>query len=289
MNFEQTFRSEKETIHPRMLLKACQKFADILANGGWFESENHEVSITRSFTEVIGRDTTLKIEGALTPIIQSRIKTEVGFQAEKEPIEYDENSVLLEEMYTLSAKVTEVVHHSEVPERVLSQVSEFINSDDDNDDSDDENDGDVIGNQAAISEDIVLSRYTFERQHEVAYVVDEDGEVSDYLIAVRYLVDGDEFDEETYSWGGAMLDTLPEPSFVHDDKVVEWKKSTETDIDESEIEHFLGAFDSIMQKIMDTNKFDDLTSELAPEDDEHHRRALGILAMTSYGFRGIRL
>lgn len=281
MNFEKNYISEKRFVTPERLLDACQKLADVLANSEWADLENRGVEITRSFREAFGRE--VKVSSLNQSFQEHVVSTTVNFKAEKEVNEYDEGSLIAEEIYSISAAIGETIHHSELPDYILEQISEGVLE---NDDEDEE--GGAIAQVIEPTKEF-LAAFIFEREQEIGYVINEEGDIEDYYVGMTYLADGEEIDTKKYSWSDQALSESYMPTSVIDNKVIEWQKDDESVFDSNDIARFLETFEAIIEKLTDLDAVDAIYERSYDADDTHYRRALGIVAMTASGFKGIKI
>lgn len=292
MDIEKNLLSEKKQITPKYVLDVCQRFADALLDGQWFDSENREVTITRSFTEVIGHSSDMVFAGE--PVREIKLRTEVSFSGEKEVTEeFDDGGVALEEFYTISAKVSEVVHHSALPAHVLSKLADltkvvdYIDDDEDDEDEREEEESDVAARTKLTP--AMLNAFLLEHEYEIGYVIDEDGEPANYYVTVRYLANKKTIDESHYGWNDNDSRTSFLPTAFKDKDVLEWKSAYQTELDEADIAEFLNSFEQIIQDVIDVEQFEALKEDLISEEDEHYRRVLAIIALTAANFKHIKL
>jgi hypothetical protein len=285
MEFAHTASPEKKRITPKYLLDVCQRFSDVLANGQWFESENRKVSIKRSYTEVIGHDTVVVIDGEEVQIPEVKIRTKVAFGGEKEVVEDFDDGVALEEFYSIKAKISEVVHHSVLPAHVLSKFAEDVYLGEDEDDIEDD--------VHVPAEDVtpeMLDTFVFEREHEIVYKIDEEGEPFSHYIVVRYKANGATIKKSRYSWNDKDRRALCGTTAVVDgEQPLEWRLAHLTELEEADIAEFLNSFEQIIQDIVDVEQFETLQDDLYPKEDEHYKRALSIIAMAAAGFKNIKV
>lgn len=275
MNYEQAFRPKDNEVTSRQVVKACRKFANILASGQWRDSENRGLSITRSFQEVIGH------EGVIAPsditFSPITIETEVSFLARKNPYVVDiEGRQTLAEEYIISAAVTETIPYSEVPKELLAGLDDAIDVDD-------------MGIEYSVplaEQPEILQKIVFERQHELTYEIDAWGEIDDYSIIVRYIADDCTIDERVYSWSDDAQEYRYEPTGVvtPNEEVYEWRRATLSKMTEDDISQFLKTFEKIIENVSDAEEFEQITDEIYIGEDEHCRRILGMIAMVSVGF-----
>lgn len=259
-------------VTPKKLLRICQRFADKLAGGQWFNSESRDVEMSRSFTDVIGRQTKVSIQGM--PVSEIRMRTEVNFMGGKEVLDDGPAGLLLEESYQIGAKVRTTVVHAELPPHVAALFSEIFETEREDGD-DEEDDQDYI---PSVNDDMFGDRY-LEREKELGYFIDDDGEVADYYLAERFYVDGELVDEAVYSQASAFDRTKFEPTAVIDNRVIEWQKVHPRQLSEEDVNELLNSFELVIQSLHDAEKFDTIIeADTSPEAD-HRRRAKAMIAM----------
>lgn len=278
MEYPDSFRPKSPDITPKKLLRSCQGFADILAGGQWFNSENREVAITRSFTDVIGRQTGVSIVGM--PLSEVRMKTEVNFSAEKELIDEREDELLLEEIYQVSAKVRATVEYPELPGHVAELLSEVL-----------EAEADEVDDETYSFDDadaVTFSSIDLEREQELTYTIDDNGEIANYYLAERFFADGEELDEAVYSLMDSIYSAKFEPTALLGRQPLEWQKVHARQLSEEDVGEFLSSFETVMQSLLDAEEFDTMLGEVTPPEDEHRRRAMAIISMASLGFKPLK-
>lgn len=286
MDFEKVKPLKKEAT-PERLLDVCQRFADALAGGKWFKSQNREVSISRSFTEVIGQTTTRN--GDEAPLVETRLQTAITFEAEKEVIrEFDDGDELLQEVYTVCATVSQVIHYTDLPAHVLEEfiddVKEDIFEEMDADDGDEDSATYDIESDVDVSPE-TLAAYKVEREQGITYVINDYGELDDYQFVVRYKANGTIIDESEYGRVSDAPHNSFLPTAVADAKVLEFKSTDKPQLTEADITEFISTFDQVIQNINDHEEFDVLSEDLGTEDQERLKHVLGAIAMVSQGFK----
>lgn len=281
MDFEKLHKPDLVTT-PEYLLDICQRFADILARGQWFLNENREVSISRSFTEVIGSTLEKNVGGE--KVTELRLKTTASFTGGKEIVnEYDDGGVETEEFYTITAVVGEALHYSALPERVLSELAMHTQVMDE----DDEENG-VYQRDGLTA--AVLEAFTFEHEYEISYVIDEDGEYADYVVIDRYKADDEVLVESRYGWNDAdERSVVTGTALGGNGEPLEYVTGAHSTLQESDIAQFLENFDKVVTQIMESEEFDTLGERAYGDGDNHARQVVGIIALAASGFKGIKL
>lgn len=286
MNFEKNQPSEKKLSTPRYLLDVCQRFADALANGDWFDSENREVAISRSYLEVIGQSIKVTVGEEKVRIPETRMRTEVAFLAEKDIVDkYDDGGVLMEEHYTINARFSEVIDIARVPAHVLEKAPNIniVSDTDDNDPDEDDDDAEPVPLMQLSP--ALLDAMIFELEHQIAYEIDENGDICDHCFIVRYKLNGNEISQAYYSRNSGNTFGTD----IVNREVVEQRLANQPQLDESDIIEFLNTFEKIIENVLEEGQLEELQEEMITDEDDHYRRALGIIAITAAGFKHIKL
>jgi len=288
MNFDTQLSREIKQVKPKRLLDACQRFADVLANGEWMDALNREVTISRSFTEVLGTDVIVNGER----IRQSSVRTKVEFEADKEEIrENDDGEIVLEEYYSMSAKIRETINPADIPDHAHAKLVEYLRNytDEDDEEEDDAEEGDVVSLPVEVSPEL-LNSIRLEHELEIGYGVNEEGEIDNYYIIERYKANRDVIAESRYGLNDFDERKQYQPTLVIDDKPVhEYKLAYLPNFDEADLAEFLNTLDTIIQSILDSEQFEDITDDSYDEESKHYVRAFGIIAMSAVGFKNIKL
>lgn len=279
MDLEFSERLPKRAVYGADLLKKCQRFADILADGQWSDPENRRVRISRDFKEVLGEQF---MDGGVK-IPQIAVTTETSFMGEKDEIGYvDEAETIMrfKESYTITVAVKEAVASTELPAWIISQVGQRRITDDD--------ESEVEVTDASHE---MLQALDFEREVEMAYTLDDEGMLEDHTIEYRYLAEGNEIDSIRYSWVESMQTF--EPSVWLSD-VNEMRRNDLPPITQEEIDAIRINFDRVVDTINTDRVFDaieevdDDTGGIYLSEADHCRRAMGMLALTARHISGMR-
>lgn len=286
MDFEKTFRPKKSEVSPRELLRSCQNLADVLTRGGWFDDEHRQAAIEREVGQHIGSP--IGPDGAANdPRSEFITSTIVNFRGDKSIVRADEYGTIFEEDYRAGTTVTQIIHYSELPDRILLGIGREAQDSDHEDNDEIENDDDsyFLEDLSYLSLELIES-YVFERQQEIGYVIDDAGEIDDYYVAYRYLVDETVIEETKYSWddSGEFLMSQHEPSSIINESIIEWRKPDLDKLDARELALFKRHFDEIIANVTLNERFDILSDEMDLEEGEHIRRAMAIVAMAGHGF-----
>jgi len=297
MNFEDIQPPEKKRVTPKRLLDACQRFADVLANGQWPDQENREVGVTRIFTEVIGHPVTIDDE----VIPEITLRTEASFRAQKEVVTVlDDGELALDEAYVITVKWGEVLPHSYVPDRVLDEFAKHVEilHDDDDEDGDVEEDesedessdeeGEVLTRNALTPD--MLEQFKFAREYEMSYAIDSDGEIDDYTFVIRYRADGQKIDESHYELKNPqrLYAATVDPDH-YDEKIAEWRLADQPDLEEADIARFIESLEHTIEKLLEAEEFEAITEGPHYEGDTQYWRALGFIAMAAANFKHMKL
>ncbi len=283
MEFKQKSLSGERYVSSDELLHACRKFADVLSSGQWHKQDNRVESIERSFVEVIGHSGSYSDDGQ--PISDVEICTNVAFRAEKECVDSDDTiGIKFEELYTIRSKVSQLIDYKDVPSKFFENLDEVIEIDDEDDDDDDDEYGASMANNPEY-----LQRVAFTREHEICYEIDQDGDICDYTFTIRYTADGEVIDEQEYSLGDDTGDQVYKATaFDKDKKALEWRSAGQKKLEESDIAILLESFEKTIERITDLEQFDKLKDRMYILQEEHQRRALGMIGLASSGFKGMK-
>lgn len=279
------------------VLAACRKFADVLTDRGWDHDTVLRAGIHREVKRIVTMTEPVLPMGILKT--QKNVTVSVDFLAEKEQIAFDEDSqrALYEETFKISAQLREQVRPDELPDWILDVLKKkplFVNSRN----TDDEGDtlSDANEDEPELNAGVLLST-DFEKVTEIEYVLDVDGDIEDYTVTCRYHYDDMHIDERSSGWGVGAIEYVDE---VMDGEVTVTDPYGHDALSEEDIHIFEESFDSVMKKILtgdneEGNELDDseesraLRAEQEDELDSHYRRALGMIALNSQRFIGMRI
>ncbi len=283
-----------------IVLAACRRFASVLTDRTWDRDSVLRTHIYREITRVITSTQEVAPNGLLET--EKKITVAADFLAEKDQIAFDEEAQipLFEESYKISAHLREQVRPDELPDWVLDSLKRrplFTLPQNNTDD--------LIGSGASNDEEAVepelhlevLYSFDFEKVTEVSYVIDVDGDIEDYTVTCRYLYDNMHIDERSSGWGEDAVEYVDS---VMDGEVTITGSHAHATLSEEDAHLFEESFDSVMQAILnpddhaeveDEDEGDRAASEAEWQDemDSHYRRALGMIALNSQRFNGIRI
>lgn len=262
-------------VTPKKLLTACQRFADKLAEGQWLaSSERRRVMMTRSFSDVIGHTSQLDVKRV--PVTETLISTEATFSGHKSIYDDSDVTPILEEEYHVSVKVRMSLHDSELPEHIAAFLRERPEED-------------TVYRLAARHRKPYGTNTSLAREQEFSYFIDDNGMVVDYIFAERFLENNVIIDQMTYGLDDAGENfSTRMPAGVVDSRPLEWQKIQELPLSEEKAAEFFKYFDAALQHFYEAEAGVDLLKQGRIPDEEHRRRAFGMVAMTASGFRLMR-
>ena len=285
------------------VLEICRRFASVLTDQTWNRDDVLKTHIHREVTRLV----TSKQSGAPAGVLEVEKKVTIAadFLAEKEQIGFDDESdrPLYEESYQISAELREQVRPDELPDWVLDLLKKrplFVKSATPNGELDDDAAAVLYDDEPSEPElDMnVIYSTNFDKVTEISYVIDIDGDIEDCTVTCRYLHDDVHIGERSSGWGESAIEYVSE---VMDGEVVVSGPHDQDALSEADVRLFQESFDTVMNDILHPDEDDDdsddpddpvraaIEAEWNDEMDSHYRRALGMIALNSQRFIGMRI
>ncbi|MES2630944.1 MAG: hypothetical protein V4611_03225 [Patescibacteria group bacterium] len=278
MELREPFRPKKKHVSPEMLVGACRKFANVLANNQWRDIESRNVCITRSYTQGIGmnftrtRDLPLDYQYDLENVF---MRVTVEFEGDKETLTEDEKGIALMETFVATTTMVRSVQPEEIPvairERMIKRLESTVAED----------------IEAEMSVEDILRKFILEEKQTVCYVINDKGEIDDYTTSIAYLANGKKIIGKKYNHFQSIDESAGIQTGWDDDGALESHEYVDGDMDDSDVTRLIEDFDLVLKEINDQVNMERLLESAMPPEDESRRRALAMIGLAASGMSGL--
>jgi len=247
--------------------------ANNLSIGRWRFRDMQQVESMRGVIETLGEELE-RLDFEIEPVFN---QVKLSFVASKLYIVTKRGDPGVP-MYKLTSITSQDIEQDEIPADVLADILE-----------DASHEGHALNDEdgfLGLEPQELLQASELQRNQEVTYMIDYEGEFSDYTLRYFYSIDGVSVHEMEYSHSGREV--LWNPIRLADGTVNESKPAVLLSLTNSTIEADVKNIDSSLERFLIERDVNDLAEFAELPNEEHVRRALGMVSMLSSGVIDLR-
>jgi len=273
MNIDRAPNVPKRSLTSERLLDEASRFANGLAAGRWKHQRIQEVQLTRKIVESFGDE--YEVDEHSGKAIFDEVT--ISFSGLKRYVD-TKNGEAIVSTYLLTSTTSQDISIEEMPANVLGEILKDASEE-----------GHILyvdPEESDVQPVDLLGDFEIQRNQEVAYEIDEDGELGEYTLRYFYTLDGDAVHETKYSNLEGQI--VWNPIILADGTVSERKLFVLPKLNEANIEDEAQNIDASFEKFLSNRDIQELAEFSALPKEEHIRRVLGMIGMVSGGFVGLR-
>lgn len=273
MNIDRAPNVPKRSLTSEHLLDEAFRVANGLAAGRWKHQRIREVQMTRKIVESFGDE--YEVDEHSGNAIFDEVT--ISFSGLKRYLD-TKNGEAMVSTYLLTSTTSQDISIEEMPANVLGEILK---------DASEEGHILYVDPEESDAQPVdLLGDFEIQRNQEVAYEIDEDGELGEYTLRYFYTLDGEAAHETKYSNLEGQI--VWNPIILADGTVSERKPFVLSKLNEANIEDEVQNIDASFEKFLSNRDIQELAEFSALPKEEHIRRVLGMIGMVSGGFFGLR-
>ena len=277
MNIDRVPYVPKRLLTSEHLLDEASEFANTLGAGRWKYDRLKQVGLTRKVIESNGQE--YEVGEQYGKAIFDEIT--ISFSALKRYVDTEKGPVAVS-TYEIISTTAQDITKEEIPSNILEEIIEDSKDNEhmlyvEPEESDDVYDsGELAANVINLLDD-----YEIQRNQEMVYTIDEDGELDDYTLRYFYSLNGESVHEMDYTHSDNQLSWSP----IHlaDGSINERKPFVLPLLNEANLESEAKGLDASLEEFLTFQDLRELTEFSALPKEEHIRRILGMIGMVSSG------
>lgn len=263
MNIERLQPISNRRSQQQVLARTCFNLANQLTGGRWRHDKVRTTHLERSIVERQGLELLMHDVGPFHDEVL------LSFRADKYLLDDD-----LEEgsgvTYTLNSSVSQDIKKDDIPRRVMDEIFEEMDEDDE------------LSDLREQPDDDGFEQLEITRQQETEYTIDEDGEVEEYSSTYKYFFDNQEVHEVGYSNTNGQVLTVPIRN-LRTLEVLDARPLVVPPMDEETIRTSAFTIDEDWRRFLTDRELKAAFEFSAQPLLEHRRRAMSMIALLTSG------